>query len=298
MDEQGRRLDPQTLEAARETISRQAEEIDRLRRELAARSLAGELTDGLRLAAIGGVIASPVTQDRLLELIVATAADVINVRAASLFLIDHETQELVFEVALGERAEAAKRLRMPLGHGVAGLVAATGQPMAIADADADSRDATDIAAAVGYSPKTILCVPLTYQDEVIGVLELLDKEDGATFSASDMEILGLFAHQAAAAIQQARVNDSLGALLTEVLGSASNSAPEVRRMLESRAIALADNIAGDMTYQRAIELARLVQDIAHRGEHELLACLAILEGFATYLRTQPQPSIDFGSLQW
>src|SRR5206468_5403043 len=117
-----------------------------------------------------------VTHSRLLEMIVQTAAQVISARAASLFLINRQTQELVFEVALGQKAEDVKKFTVPLGHGIAGLVAVSGQPIAVSDASKDPRQAADIARSVGYVPQTILCVPLFYNDQIIGVLELLDKE--------------------------------------------------------------------------------------------------------------------------
>src|ERR687893_1907580 len=108
-------------------------------------------------------------------MIVGTAAGVFPSRSAALFLIDEEVEELVFQVALGPEAEQVKDLRVPLGHGIAGLVAVSGQPMAVSDAGSDPRQAADIAQSVGYTPGTILCVPLFYDDEIIGVLELLDR---------------------------------------------------------------------------------------------------------------------------
>src|SRR5215207_4988032 len=153
--------------AREEALARAQEEISRLRRKLADERFAEELKDALTLAAAAGEIASPVTHSRLLEMIVETAASVIPSRAAALFLLDEETEELVFEVALGSKAEEVRRFRVPLGHGIAGLVAVSGQPMAISDARSDPRQAADIAESVGYQPESILCVPLFYDEEII-----------------------------------------------------------------------------------------------------------------------------------
>jgi signal transduction protein with GAF and PtsI domain len=112
------------------------------------------------LAAAASTIAALVTHSRLLEMIVETAAHAISARAAALFFIDEEAQELVFEVALGSKAEEAKKFRVPLGHGIAGLVAVSGQPMAVSDAESNPHQAADIARSVGYTPQSILCVPL------------------------------------------------------------------------------------------------------------------------------------------
>ena len=230
----------------------EAQEIERLR-------------DALRLAATAGIIGSPVAHSRLLEMIVETGAHVIGAQAGSLFLLDEDEDELTFEVAIGSRAEEVKRFRVPLGHGIAGMVAATGQAMAIADAESDPRLASDIADSVGYAPHTVLCVPLFYGDSVIGALELLDKKDGQSFTAADMEALGLFANQAAVALQISRTYENVARLLD---GGGD----------------------GDEASREALELARLVHEIARQGEGERKACREILLGFAEYLRARNELS--------
>jgi len=210
-------------------------------------------------------------------MIVATAAQVLRARAGALLLVDEETEELVFEVAVGGEAEEVTRFRVPIGHGIAGHVAATGQPIAVSEAAADPRAAADIAEQVGYRPDSILCVPLFYDDEVVGVLELLDKADGSSFTPDDMESLGLFANQAAVAIEQSRLHTTLGALIADVLRS---------RELGPGAEAFARRASEDPSSRQALALAQLVQEIARAGERETQACRAILESFAEYLRTR------------
>src|SRR5918997_273381 len=294
MSDEPRAGDQDTLAHAQETIARQEEEIERLKRRLADERFAEDLREGLILAAAAGVIASPVTHSRLLEMIVETAAQVISARAAALFLVDEEAQELIFEVALGSKAEEVRKFRVPLGHGIAGLVAVSGQPMAVSDAESDPRQAADIARSVGYTPQSILCVPLFYHDRVIGVLELLDKEGAPSFSATDMEDLGLFASQAAVAIEQSRTNRNLAALLGEVLQSIGGATDAGRRELQERTRAFAEDLEEDATFGRALDLARLVQEIAHQGENELNGCQAILRGFAGYLRSRAEPIGEMG----
>jgi GAF domain-containing protein len=270
---------------AQHTIAQQREEIAALRQQLADEAFAAELRRALTLAATAGAVAAPVTHSRLLEMIVATAAQVINAHAASLFLIDEQAQELVFEVALGQKAEEVRKFRVPLGHGIAGLVAVTGQAMAISDAQVDPRHAADIAQSVGYVPRSILCVPLFYNDQIVGVLELLDKTDAPSFSAADMELLGLFANLAAVAIEQSRTHHDLGALIGQVLSSFS-AAPN--QDLRQQAQQFAGHMeAEDAVYRRALGLAELVQEIAWQGDHEVQACRAILEAFASFLRSRP-----------
>jgi GAF domain-containing protein len=281
---------PTDLAEARAIIAQQADEIQRLQQLNANARFAEELRQVLVKSALASTMAAPVSHTRLLEMIVETAAQVINSQAASLFLVDDERQELVFEVALGQKASEVKKFRVPLGHGIAGHVAATGQPTATSGA-ADPRLAREIGESVGYVPHTILCVPLFYADRVIGVLELLDKADEAIFSMLDMQVLGLFANLAAVALEQSRTRDDLSGVIADmVLEVSSGDLSEQRRQsLVDGTRRLASDIANDQRFQHALGLARLVEEISRSGERELGICQAILRDFAEYLRSQPQP---------
>jgi signal transduction protein with GAF and PtsI domain len=281
------------LAQARAIIARQEAELADLRRQADEQQLAGDLRRAFTLASTSGVIASPVAPSRLLEMIVRVAADVITSRAASLFLIDQEEQDLVFEVAIGPKAEAVEKFRVPLGHGVAGIVALTGQSMAVSNVQSDPRHAADISQSVGYLPQTILCVPLFYNDQVIGVLELLDKEGAASFGPMDIELLGLFANLAAVAIEQSRVQTNLVALIGEVLASFDHLT-QGDPALSQRATVFAQSMASDESYRQTVEIAHLVEEIAHRGEYERTAVHAILRGFAEYLHARRDPSDTLG----
>jgi GAF domain-containing protein len=290
----------QAEELARQqaTIERQAAEIERLRRFVDDESMVRELREAVRLSVTAEAISAPVSHTTLLDMIVATAADIIGANAAALFMIDREEEVLIFEVALGEKAEEVKKFKVPLGHGVAGLVALTGQPMAVSDTEKDDRDAADIAEAVGYIPKNILCVPLFYSDQVIGVLELLDKEGAAHFSPEDMEALGLFANQAAVAIEQSRNHGRLEALVTGFIQSLGGIPESQRQSLAERAAGFASSISNDPVYLRSLELARLVQEIVGQGDREAEACQGILQSFAAFLRSRPATAGEMGLGAW
>jgi GAF domain-containing protein len=249
-----------------------------------------DLREALTVAGTAGTIGAPVTHSQLLELIVQTAAHVMRARAASLCLVDDAGQELVFEVVHGDKAEEVRKIRVPVGKGIVGLVAQTGEPIAISDAQSDARHASDVARRVGYVPGSIVAVPLFYEDRVIGVLELLDKHDGASFDAADMEALGLFANQAAIAIQQSRAHDSLAVMLMDVIWSLGAVSPERRLRLADGARAFAKDLE-DGTYGRALELARLVHEIVQAGPRQTTACRRMLEAFAEYLRRRPTAAL-------
>jgi GAF domain-containing protein len=259
------------------------------RRDRHARFVA-DLREALTLAGTAGTIGAPVTHAQLLELIVQTAAHVMRARAASLCLLDEGGQELVFEVVQGEKAEELRRMRVPVGHGIVGLVAQTGEPIAISDAQSDPRHASDVSRRVGYVPGSIVAVPLFYEDRVIGVLELLDKQGTSSFDAADMEALGLFANQAAIAIQQSRAHSSLAVMLMDVIWSLGTVSPQRRLRLADGAREFAGDLEDGM-YGRALELARLVREIVHAGPRQTTACRRMLEAFAEYLRRRPTAAL-------
>jgi GAF domain-containing protein len=112
-----------------------------------------------------------------------------------------------------------------------------------------------------------------------------------------MEDLGLFANQAAIAIEQSRTNRNLAALLGEVLQSIAGTTDSEGRELQEPARAFTESLEEDATFSQALNLARLVQEIAHQGENELQGCQAILRGFAEYLRSRPEPIGDLGTVR-
>jgi GAF domain-containing protein len=294
MSDSGGTEDRNALAEAQRIVAQQADEIQRLRAQLSDDRFARELREVFSLAATAGTIAAPVAHSRLLELIVQTAAHVISARAASLFLLDEAADELVLEVATGPKAAEARRLRLPIGHGIAGLVAASAQPMAISDAQRHPQHAADIAARVGYLPTSILCVPLTYEDQTIGVLELLDKVGAASFGLADIEALGLFAEQAAVAIEQSRTLRGLAALIGEMLHLLGDTSDPRIHQLQEEARAFARRIEDEPAYQQALELARLIQQLGRHGEADLKACQTIVRAFVDYARSRPGLGEDLG----
>lgn len=273
------------------TIAGQQVEIERLQRCVAEERFAHDLRDALTLAATVGAIGAPVRHERLLEMILAAAVDIIGAHAASLFLVDPERQNLVFECARGDKAEEVKKSRIPLGQDVAGLVALTGQPMAISERAEDSPEAAD-------SAKNILCVPLFVKGEVIGVLELLDKEGAATFDTADMETLGLFANQAAAAIEQSRTQRSMGALVAELINSMEGLREHERQGLTDGAHEFAAGLGQHSGYINALELAQLVHEIAQHGDRATETCKGILGSFAQFLRSRHMTAGKRGDKLW
>jgi GAF domain-containing protein len=277
---------------AEEIIAAQAEEIRRLRQQLGDNQFADELRQSLSLAGASSAMTAPETHARLLTLILEMASRVISSATASISLVDQVTQELVIQQAVGPGADEAEGLRFPLGHGVAGLVAASGQPMAISNARSDARHAGEIAERTGYQPDTILCVPMVNDERIIGVMQVMDKSGGRSFSTSDIETLGLFAEQAALAIEQTQMEERLTALIGQVLAAPGRENDAAAAQTAARGFAAA--LQDESSYREMLDLAQLVQQIAGYGEQERLLCASLLQSLLSYLAARPRQTLSPG----
>jgi len=286
------------LTQAQETIAHQAREVASLRKQLEREHFAQELARLLSTATTMNIVLSPFTHSRLLEIVVSMSAQVISARSGSLFLIDEEANDLVFEVAIGPAAQEVKKFRVPLGVGIAGIVALTGQSMAIADAQQDERFAVDIATAVNYLPQNILCVPLFYDDRVIGAIELLDKIGAPSFTPTDIELLGQFANMAAVAIAQSQAYHDQRTVLTTLLHQFEEMSGGYAQNLHHHAIAFSNWIQMENPINTsARELAMLVHELIESGEQESELCKNILQGVVTSIhRRRRDPEAMAGVL--
>jgi GAF domain-containing protein len=156
--------------------------------------------DALRAAVAAGVTGSEEAYRSLLGAIVEVARSIFGAKASSILLLDEETKELVFEAVVGEGEETLIGMRFPAGTGIAGWVLATRTPLVIEDVRKDPRFASDIAEDTGFVPSGLMAAPLLYDENALGVLEVLDRPERAQFSLQEMELLGLFANQAAIAV--------------------------------------------------------------------------------------------------
>jgi GAF domain-containing protein len=153
--------------------------------------------DRLRAAVAAGVLASEDAHRRLLHATVEVARGIFSARASSIFLYDEETDELVFEAVAGEGSETLIGHRIPSSTGIAGWVLVTRQPLVLEDVTQDPRFAKDVAETTGFVPRGLMAVPLLHEEDAVGVLEVLDRPEQSRFSLEEMELLGLFANQAA-----------------------------------------------------------------------------------------------------
>ena len=161
------------------------------------------MTD-LRAAVAAGVFGTDDAFRALLQSTVETARAIFHAKASSVFLLDEEADELVFEAVAGEGADTLIGKRFPSSTGVAGWVLVTRQPLVVDDLTKDTRFAREAAESTGYVPRGLMAVPLLTEDSALGVLEVLDRPEAVPFTLAEMDLLGLFANQAAIALDLLR----------------------------------------------------------------------------------------------
>lgn len=193
--------------------------------------------EDLRAAVAAGALAAREGHRPLLQAIVEVARAIFGARAASVMLLDERTAELVFEAVTGEGEDTLVGRRIPSGAGIAGWVAQSGQPLVVEDVARDPRFAVQEARRTGYVPKGLMAAPLLRQDRVLGVLNVLDRPERRRFSVAEMDLLGLFANQAAVALElllQARRIEALLAASGDELEAVAGLAVRIDRLDDER----------------------------------------------------------------
>ena len=165
------------------------------------------------------------TIDPLLDIILEESKKTVDAQRCTLFLMTRDGKDLWSKIAQG--LQGVKVIRLPVGQGIAGLVAQTGEPLNIPDAYLDPRFNRAVDIATGYRTESILCVPMMGRDRhVVGVVQALNHE-GGPFGSEDQELLLALGAIAAAAIENAGLYEDIERLF-EGFVTASVSAIEAR----------------------------------------------------------------------
>jgi GAF domain-containing protein len=230
----------------------------------------------------------PRSNDILLKSIVEAAARIFGAAAASILLVNEEEEALEFKVAFGPSDQELVGTKFPYDKGIAGYVFMTGMPIATSNVREDKRFNQEFAQSTGYVPNSILASPLiSADDRVIGVMEVLDKIDATSFNMQDMELMGLFAQQAAMAIDQSQQIDEIQQSMVRALKRLAKS--DRSRPSPELISALDHSLEKREEMADLLEIADLLNRISSLGEAERKACIQILNVFAEYRKTDSSP---------
>jgi diguanylate cyclase (GGDEF)-like protein len=171
------------------------EEIAELKRQVERLSLFHE---------VGKTLASTLDLQKILQTIMEKISDFLQPDTWSLLMLDEATQELYFEIAIGAGANKLKDVRLKVGEGIAGWVAAKAEPVLVEDVRKDPRFNTKVDELTQIETRSVVCVPIKGREKVLGVIELINCLGRESFRNEDIPILKNLADYAAIALENAR----------------------------------------------------------------------------------------------
>ncbi len=238
-------------------------------------------TEMTLLNGVARTLSSTLQLDEVLTRIMQEVEAVLNVEAGSLLLTDTATGELVFQIALGDKADEVKPFRIPKGQGIAGEVAATGKILVVENVDDDIRHFKAVDKKIDFSTRNILCVPLILYDQIIGVLEVINKRNGS-FTQNDQDLLKSIASYAAIAIQNARLHENVLAERDRVIAAEEEARKKLARDLHDGPTQLVASIKMSLDFAKKAlekdpsllpkELAYMI-DLSDRATHQMRTLL-------------------------
>lgn len=241
------------------------------------------------LFAIAGALNSTHDLDFLLEKISKTAERLLDSEASSIMLLDDSGQNLFFKTARGSAAKAIKKLTLPVGKGIAGTVAKTKTPYVTNDPYKDPLFNPAFDKATGFVTRCILCVPMFFQGEIIGIMQVLNKR-GRNFNESDQGLLANVGNMAAVAVMNARMMQEQKNFFSHVLELMTMAIETSKPRYvghPARASHMACSIARafevDKNEYQAIYYAGLLHDIGYLGikNKPLLEQMGLVDSGAT-----------------
>jgi signal transduction histidine kinase len=163
---------------------------------------------------VSRALSSALPLDQLLVLIMERVTQLMECDRSTLYLMTDDRHELWSKVVQGGEVVD---IRLKVGEGIAGSVAASGESVNIPDAYTDPRFQPAVDLKSGYRTRSILAIPMrNNHGEIVGVLQALNKNDGP-FTSADEELLTALASQAAIAIDNAKLYHSVVAQNVELV---------------------------------------------------------------------------------
>ena len=168
-----------------------------------------ERPDRDHLAAFATTLAASGDLDRVardpevLHAVFARLATVVPSEDAALVVYDAELRELAFRVSRALRHGVIDGMRLQMGQGIAGWVAAERTALRLDDASRDPRHDPHIARVTGLVPHSMLCVPMLYDGRLHGVIQVINRLDGSLFDDDELRLVQTLAEHAAVAIEKA-----------------------------------------------------------------------------------------------
>jgi two-component system, NtrC family, sensor histidine kinase HydH len=219
-------------------------------------------SDLSNLVQLSSLINSSLETQEALNNALMSVEQALNAEVSSIFEVDPVKGELFIRLARGPGSDKIKALRLKIGEGIAGWVAQAEKPLICPDPYADARFSRHFDDESGFRTRSILCVPLKSRDRLMGVVEVINKKEGKSFTAEDLEILTMLGNMIGPALENAhlygRVKEKLSLTREEL------------KVVEDKLLQT----------ERLAALGKLSRGVAHEVRNPVM----IIGGFARRLR--------------
>ncbi|MFZ4695673.1 MAG: SpoIIE family protein phosphatase [Verrucomicrobiia bacterium] len=235
-------------------------------------------TDPYRgLVRVSCIINSIKDYRELLTGLLATTKEVMDCEAGSLMLYHEESNDLVWHIALGEKADKLKEMgRLPMGKGIAGWVAQNRKPALVPDTNTDERFFRGADTRTGFQTRSIICVPLELDGKLVGVLQALNPKNKKSFDERDLEIFEAYGSMAATAIEKIRWQEAM------VEQARFKQDLEAAREIQARFLPQSlDGLAADLQLAFAYQPAQQVGGDFYDAQQTAGGAVALLFGDVT-----------------
>lgn len=203
------------------------------------------------------VLNSTLDQREIRKRAMEAATSLLDAEVGSLLLVDERTNELFFEVALGAQGEHLKQVRLRMGEGIAGWVAANDQAALVNDVANDPRYYKKAQHITQFVTRNMVCVPVRSRGKVIGVLQAINKKDNGLFTEQDLDDVWTLSNQVAVALENAN-------LYAELQDTFLNTAEALAAAVEKKDPYTGGHIMRVVDYSMAIakHMSRTISDMA------------------------------------
>ena len=244
-----------------------------------------QLREAVRAIDVSNSLTVPLKQ--AIETLLKMAADSVGSHEASVLVRDGNEGGLKFLTAISDVKEKLLKIRIPPGKGIAGLVFATGQPMAVADVSSEGSFWSEADAKTGFKTVTVLATPLRTGVEMVGVLEFVNRHGDPPyppFTPEEMDRAAVFADAIARIIDALELAELVESLFDRTIKS--SLAERVGGDFDSDLREWVKNTSAAPQHRDLMLLWISLREIVGRGDAERELCRSLLESLARFTEKQ------------